>query len=121
MNKVICYLLTWTKQPVATSSVKLTHAQLLKLDPGLCEVVKELLLVLGIFFDNLSHLWILDQSQIRRKHHQAASLILVLQGSSPRLALVGSLGSPLLLQQQPVELIGESRRCKGPLYEQESC
>jgi hypothetical protein len=108
--------LTWSKQPVATSSVKFTYTQLLQLDPGLRKVIKKLLLVLGVLLNNRTHLGILDQREIGREHHQATRLVLVLKRSSPRLTLVSRLGCPFLFKQETIKLVGDGGRSVRPLH-----
>ena len=73
------------------------------------EVLEEDIIVLGIPLDVLLELLVLDQGQVRGHHHQSAGgLIRELLRTVPLLLI------PALLEQQPVELIGEDGRAEIP-------
>mmetsp|Transcript_35978 Transcript_35978/g.61975 ORF Transcript_35978/g.61975 Transcript_35978/m.61975 type:complete len:245 (+) Transcript_35978:89-823(+) len=90
------------------------HTQLKQLGKSSGKVLEECLLVLGVQFNVLSELLVLQQGHVGRQHHQSAIFGLQLCRARPRLAIVGFLGGPGLVQQCIEIFVTESGLGSGP-------
>lgn len=80
-----------------------------ELDKGIGELVEEDLAVLGVAVNVLLEFLVLDKSQIAGQHHQGLGLVVsVLGGTVPLLP------SPLLVNQETEEFVGENGRAEVP-------
>lgn len=85
------------------------NTELQKLDKGVGELLEEDLTVLGVAVNVLLEFFVLDKSQIAGQHHQGLGLaVSVLGGAVPLLP------SPLLINQEAEEFVGENGRAEVP-------
>mmetsp|Transcript_10887 Transcript_10887/g.29279 ORF Transcript_10887/g.29279 Transcript_10887/m.29279 type:complete len:388 (+) Transcript_10887:260-1423(+) len=78
------------------------------------KVLQERILVFGILLNVLAELLVLDEDDVRRQHHEVTCGVLELQRALPRLALVGRLDGPRVLDELAVVLVAHCGRGARP-------
>ncbi|KAI7968196.1 hypothetical protein EIK77_010366 [Talaromyces pinophilus] len=85
------------------------NTELQKLDKGIGELFEEDLAVLGVAVNVLLEFLVLDKGQIAGQHHQGLGLAVSVLGGTVPLP-----PSPLLVNQEAEELVGENGRAEVP-------